>query len=468
MISEKNKRLVNNSIIFTLGNLGSKLITFVMLPFYTARLSQSGYGIADLITTTVSLLTPIISLSIFEAVLRFNMENKYNSKKVISNALWVTLLGGMLLLLCLPLVYVFHINYGSYILLILFGQAVQSLLSQYAKSINRTAIYAKNGILLSFLTAGLNILFMYFFSLGIEGYLLSIVISLAIANYWMFMTLNISANFSFSLIDTTLIKEMFSYSIPLIPNSIAFWINNVANRYFILYFLGQKANGIFAISNKIPTLIGVVNTIFFQAWQISVIKEFEDEDRIENKNAFYSKTFSLYAQLLFIGVSGILLCLKPLMDLLVSSNFSSSWRYVPFLLLSTIYSSFSGFFGQYYIAAKQTKGVFNTTIVGAILNLFLNLILIPMFSLTGASISSAISFFVIWIIRVKDTNRFVKTHIELKKMFINHFLLFLQIACLFLFTNSLKSMFFIQLPLFAVLLGYNCMINKSIFKKLRK
>ncbi|HGF7677259.1 TPA: lipopolysaccharide biosynthesis protein [Enterococcus faecium] len=191
MISDKNKRLINNSIIFTIGNLGSKLITFIMLPFYTARLSESGYGIADLITTTVSLLIPIVSLSIFDAVLRFNMEEKYDSKKVISNALGVTFVSSMVLLICLPLMYLFHINYGFYIVLILIGQIIQSLFSQYAKSMNHTETYAKNGILLSFLTASLNILFMYVFKFGVEGYLLSTVLALAFANSWLFFSLNI-------------------------------------------------------------------------------------------------------------------------------------------------------------------------------------------------------------------------------------------------------------------------------------
>ena len=456
MISDKNKRLINNSIIFTIGNLGSKLITFIMLPFYTARLSESGYGIADLITTTVSLLIPIVSLSIFDAVLRFNMEEKYDSKKVISNALGVTFVSSMVLLICLPLMYLFHINYGFYIVLILIGQIIQSLFSQYTKSMNHTETYAKNGILLSFLTASLNILFMYVFKFGVEGYLLSTVLALAFANSWLFFSLNIKSEFSFSLIDKAFIREMLEYSIPLIPNSVALWINNAANRYFILYFLGRKANGIFAIANKIPMLIGIVNTIFFQAWQISVIEEYESKD----KDSFYSSTFSVYAQILFIGVSGILLCLKPMMSLLTSSNFLSAWRYVPFLLFSVLYSSFSGFFGQYYIASKQTKGIFNTTVIGAIVNLILNFLLIPVLSLTGASISSAMSFLVVWIIRVKDTKRFVNMHIELKKILVNHFFLFLQITLLFSITGNLITIFITQLPIFITMLLYNSKNNK--------
>ncbi|WP_270364556.1 hypothetical protein [Enterococcus malodoratus] len=72
MAQNKYKRLAGNSILFAVGNLGSKLISFFMLPLYTWKLTQSDFGISDLVLSTLSLLLPIISLSVYDAVLRFS------------------------------------------------------------------------------------------------------------------------------------------------------------------------------------------------------------------------------------------------------------------------------------------------------------------------------------------------------------------------------------------------------------
>ncbi|HIB1875152.1 TPA: polysaccharide biosynthesis C-terminal domain-containing protein [Enterococcus faecium] len=100
--------------------------------------------------------------------------------------------------------------------------------------------------------------------------------------------------------------------------------------------------------------------------------------------------------------------------------------------------------------------------IGAIVNLILNFLLIPVLSLTGASISSAMSFLVVWIIRVKDTKRFVNMHIELKKMIVNHIFLLLQITLLFSITSNLITIFFTQLPFFITMLLYNSKNNKLL------
>lgn len=59
----KYKKLVKNSVVFFIGNLGSKVITFLIVPFYTYYLTTAEYGTADLVTTTVNLLVPFAMLA---------------------------------------------------------------------------------------------------------------------------------------------------------------------------------------------------------------------------------------------------------------------------------------------------------------------------------------------------------------------------------------------------------------------
>ncbi|WP_122645538.1 lipopolysaccharide biosynthesis protein [Enterococcus mediterraneensis] len=468
MTENRYKRLASNSLLFLIGNFGSKLITFFMLPIYTAKLSQGEYGISDLVLTTVSLLLPIISLSVFESVLRFSMDPESNKREIFTNAMVVSIIGCMFLLIGIPAILFFNISYGIFVIVILIVQIFQSIFSQYAKAAGYIGVYAINGIILSCLTAFLNIIFLIVIPTGIQGYLFSILLAYIFSNSWLFFKLNLYKEFKISLVNKKLIKDLLFYSIPLIPNSVALWINNVANRYFILYYLGKSANGVFAIANKIPLLLGVINSIFFQAWQMSAIEEFEKKDR----DSFYSNTFSIYSKILFWGVSSIIFILRPMMKILVSVEFVVAWKYVPFLLLSILYSSFSGFLGQYYIASKQTIGVFITTITGAIINIITNFLLIPALGLVGASVSSALSFFVLWLIRIKDTKKFVSTNYDVVNIVGNHLLIVIQILFLFILQDNVFKLLIIEFFLWIISSIHNreilLVVSKLIWRKNKK
>ncbi|WP_270364351.1 oligosaccharide flippase family protein, partial [Enterococcus malodoratus] len=360
--------------------------------------------------------------------LSFSLDRNKDIKEVFSNSMFISMIGVVIMIFSIPLFKICNVDYSIYIISILIAQSFQMLFSQYAKAIDKINIFAVNGIILSFLTAGLNILFLVIFNFGIHGYLLSVLVATIISDIGLWIVLALHKNIDVKKISKKGSKELLKYSIPLIPNGIAWWITNTVSRYFILFFLNTAANGIFAVANKIPSLLNILNTIFFQAWQLSAIEEFNSED----SSNFYSKIFSLYSKFLFIGMSGILLILKPLMNLLVSKEYFISWKFVPFLLLTVIYSSFSSFLGHYYAASKQTMKVFTTTVLGSVISILGNIVLIPMIGLNGAGISSSISFFIIWLIRLKDTKRFVKTSIDVPNLVKNHLFIFIQIAGLYL------------------------------------
>src|SRR5690606_15283274 len=126
-------------------------------------------------------------------------------------------------------------------------------------------------------------------------------------------------------------------------------------------------------------------------WQMSAIEEYESTD----KGNFYSKIFHFLSVIMFVSISLLLLSLKLIMSFLVADNYFDAWKYVPFLLLAAIFSCFSRFLVTNYIAAKKTSGVFKTTVIGAALNIILNILLVPTIGINGAAIGTMVSFLII-------------------------------------------------------------------------
>lgn len=455
------KKLLGNSVIFAIGNLGSKLISIILVPLYTYYLTTSEYGMVDIVTTTSNMLLPIISCCIYDAVLRFVMDKNQDKDKVITNALLIVMIGLFILILLYPVLVFLGILEGllKYMIVILALQAFQAIFSQFVRGIGEIKIYALNGIIMTIVTGIMNIILLINFNLGIDGYLLSIIIGNIASIIFLVFAAKIYKHINIQEYNKHLMKNMLVYSVPLIPNAFMWWIINASSRYFILFFVGAGANGLFAVANKIPSLLSILNTIFFQAWQLSAIEEYDSK----NKSEFYSEVFNYFSMVMFIGASAIIVVLKYIINFSVSNDYFTAWKFVPFLLLGVIFSSFSGFLGTNYIAAKQTAGVFRTSVIGGAVNVLSNIIFVPLIGTNGAGVSTMISFFVIWTLRVYDTKRFINMKLDIKNIFMNLFIISIQIGILY-FEIDIFSEFIIEFLLFLVLL----LINKNLFKPIKK
>ena len=458
------KKLVNNSIIFAVGTLGSKLVSFLLVPLYTYYLTTGEYGTVDLTITTVNMLIPIVSVSAYEAVLRFTMDKNEEPEIILTNSITIALIGFLVSLLFYPLLSYFNVMEGNliYLYVILFAQMIERILAQYTRALEKLKTFAFNGILLTFTTGLLNILFLVYFGMGIVGYYLAIILAYLLSAVFLFFATQSYKGLRFSNNNLSTIKDLVSYAIPMIPNSLMWWLINASSRYFINWFVGISMNGLFAVASRIPSLLNILYTVFNQAWQLSAIEEYENE----NKSEFYTTVFNNVTAFLFLGAFAIIVVIKVVFELLFAQDYFAAWRVVPFLLLGTIFSSFSSYLGTNYVAAKQTKGVFKTSVYGGIISLALNTLFIPTIGVVGAGISSMVSFFIMFLIRYFDTRQFIELKINWWNFFLNVIIIFVQFGIMTIGLNRQIELL-IGVILFVILLYINRTILTS-FSKLIK
>lgn len=417
----------------------------------------------DLLTTTISMLIPIITMSIYDSVLRFVMDKNYDKQAVLVNSFFVILIGISVLLIFHPLLVIIvpFDNYMVYFYFLILIQSINTTLNQFVRAKGLVKLFAANGIINALILLICNIFFLILFSKGIEGYLLSFIIANLFSSLFVYIAGKVFLDFKLKKLNITVLKEMLLYSIPLIPNALMWWIMELSDRYIITFFLGLSANGIYAVASKIPGILNIVNSIFFQAWQMSAIEESESQD----KSVFFSTVFNVFSIAMLVSTSLILTHLKFIIDLILAENYYETWKYIPFLLLAVVFSSFSGFLGTNYIAAKKTFGVFKTSLVGAILNILANFILIPIIGIYGAAIGTIISFIVIWLLRIKDTKMFVNIEINIIKLLLNLLVICTQITLLYL---HLSYEYLFQLGLSLIIIAINFYTIKDLALKIIK
>ena len=176
--------------------------------------------------------------------------------------------------------------------------------------------------------------------------------------------------------------------------------------------MGMAANGIYAVSNKIPSILNAFESIFYQAYQTTAINSLDDEER----NTFYSKIFHNYFVFMMLGYIGILIVSRPVIIFLFDSRYAEAWLYIPPLLAGAVAHAIAANLGSYYVLFYQTKGAFTTSIWGALTNIVLNFLLIPHFGLMAAALTTLTGYIVMFFIRWHDIKKFITIKPDFKKI----------------------------------------------------
>lgn len=462
------RKLGKNIILLTIGNFASKVLSFFLVPFYTAVLSTKEYGTADILTTTINLILPIFSMLIYESVLRFLLDENCDKKQIITIGITVNLLGFIVFLIFSPLCFFISNIKKYYIIFIMYylSSSLYNITSQYIKGIEDVQLFTFGGVLNTFLTILFNIIFLLHFKLGVFGYLSSFILSqLFISLLFIIKGQVLKEILSIKKVDFLLARKMLNYSIPMIPNSLSWWISDSSDKYLITFFKGVSITGLYSVAYKIPTLLTVLTSIFMSAWQISSVENFGTE---ENRK-FFSDIYVKYASCTIILCTGLITFAKIISKFLFSNSFFDAWIFTPVLLLGFVFNSMSAFLGTVYTAAKKTQMLFYSTLIGAFVNIFLNIILIQKYSALGAAIATMLSYFFVWMIRFFNSHKIMKLDINIKGNIISYALLLIQVVlvCLDLQYSFLISIF---INILIVKLNFNLindiylLIKKNIVK----
>ena len=407
----RTKKLAANTVLFAISNFGSKILNFLLVPFYTRVLSTEQYGTTDIIITTVSMLLPFVTVSMADAALRFAMDPEVDSKRAFSSALAVIFAGNAAALGIVPLTIHFLAldGYWFYVYVILFANSLYSLAAQFSRGISKNVQFAAAGVLQTLVLVTSNILLIAVFHFGIEGYLYSLILSYLIPFLFLFFASKLYKYLTPKL-DKKIVVQMVKYALPLIPNTIFWWAMNAMDKYVISFYYGKSLNGLYAVSHKIPTILNTVNIIFFQAWQLSAIEEVRSKDRKE----YYASVFRYLSTFMLWVMSAIMFILRPLFALWTTPEYYDAWKCTPILLFATLFMSFSSFWGSNFIALKKTGGILKSAAIGAAINLGLNFLLIPRFELYGAAAATMVGFLATWLVRVWDSRKEITVSFDLK------------------------------------------------------
>lgn len=453
---DKYKKLAANTLIFAIGTFSSKVLSFLLMPFVTRMLKTGDYGSADLIQQTANVLIPIVFLQINSAALRFALDKEVNKADVFTVGIRTTLKGFVIFLIFAYPMSRIEINdfrLGDYIVLIyafVLISGTRQLCQQFVRGCGHVKTFAIDGIIATATTLIFNLLFLGVFHWGITGYVVAIIASDACSIVFFFVTQKLWRYIKFKGVEKSITHSMLKYSIPLMPTIILWWIINVSDRYMVTYFIGSSENGLYTAASKIPNFVIMFSSIFIDAWQLSAVDEYNNEDTAN----FFTKVFRVYSGGIFAIASALILFCQIFTKILVAKSYYNSWQFVPVLVIATSMSCLVNFLASVYMAEKKSVMAMVTALSGAVANVILNIILIPRMGAIGAAIATVISFAVVFVTRARNTRRYIKIKFKSPLIILEIAILALQ-GIIMLVEQEGTVMYVAEVFLFCVMLVLN-------------
>lgn len=456
-------KLIKDTMLYGVANFGSKMIMFLMLPLYTRYFTPAEYGLWDLVVTTATLLAPFITFELVSAVYRWLLEeNEAENKKSIITTGAVTTLRNLIIfnLLATVVLLFVAVPFGWLALIYINVIVISSFIQQCARGLGFNKLFALIGIIQTVIMVAFILLFIFVFAFRIEAFFYAAIIAGMAVVIYAWKVMRFSQYITFSAYSKTRLKSFLVYSIPIIPGAASWWIMTMSDRYFITVYLGMDMNGIYAVANKIPAILLMINTVFLLAWKDSAILEFGAKD----KDAYYSNVFQHFFRLMATTVICLTLTTKPILALMVADTFYSAWKYIGILLLGTLFNACALFWAAGYHGAKRTNTIFITSLIGAIVNVLFNIIFIKIIGLYAVVLSTFIAFLVTWLIRVFSAKRYFVIKMPYQDMFILTSLMFIAIIVPFIF-NQVGLIVGICLSIL-LFIGYNRKLIRVVWQAL--
>jgi O-antigen/teichoic acid export membrane protein len=403
----KSKTLLKNTLILAVGKISTQLLAFLLLPLYTLHLSPNDYGLVDLITTYIALIVPVVTVQMEMAAFRFlvdSRESEAEKKRVISNIFWIVL---PILAVCLALYMLLTIfvklPYSGLILLNICVTIFSSLLLQFARGLGDNKKFAIASVLTGMATIVATLVFVVAMRQGVMGMLMATAIANATCALYLFAKLDVHRYIDFSLRDRKLQKDILKYSSPLVPNTVSLWVISVSDRTIISTMISVAANGIYAISNKYALIFNSIYSIFSMSWFESASVHINSKDRDKFFSQISNASIWLFGSMGLLIISYIPIAFKYM----VNYRFNEAYMYIPILILAVFFNLIVSQYGAIYIAKKLTRQVMTTSIISAVVNISLTIILIKFIGIYAPAIATAIAYLVMAVYRHYDIKKYV-------------------------------------------------------------
>ena len=404
----RTKEMARNTMILGMGIFVSRILNMITTPFISGYTSDADFGLIDLVTTTIlSFVIPVCALQIEQGIYRFMIDSKENQKQfsnIISSGSFMLLIVTLIISIVTYFIPVtgFEGNFKYLLILYIIIEVIIHTLRAIARGLQMTKVYSFSSIISVLVNFTVLFIGVVYLKWGYIAVIVALTAADVVASIYIIWKTKIWNYLNRSKINIKMSKEILDYSLPFVPNAVAWYINMFSDRILIGMYLGLAANGVYGMAMKIPSIINLLYPAFNLSWIESSIKASNDG----NKKDYYNKIFKQSYALITAGTA-LLIAGSPILFVIFNRNpeLNSAIYSVGILIVASYFYCFSQFFSSFYIVAKDTKKMTGSTLVAAIINIVINLLFLEQYGVIIAAVSTLVSNFSLAAYRYVNVNK---------------------------------------------------------------
>ena len=399
-------------------NLIFSLRGLILIPILTKTLGADAYGIWSVIMVTISLLSPLALLGLTSAMIRFLAAEKDKRKiqEGFYSVIFVVFFAGLILSLIVFLLAdsfaitilkdisaATLIKLASFVILL---QALDLASLEFFRAFGKMKKYSGLMLLQTITEVG----FVAYFVLsgfGLFGAVVSLLISRGIV-------LLIGASFIFKEIGFRLPKfyglgDYLKFGLPLVPTAMLGWITASSDRYLIGFFSSSQMVGIYSAAYNIGAIIGFFGAPL-QIILFPVISKLYEEGKEQEMKTYLAYSLKYFLLFTIPSLFGLSILSRQLLLIMTRPEFVAQGLLIlPIVAMGAIFSGLHGaIFAWILVVAKRTRLIFVLVSFSAVINLFLNILFIPVYGIIAAAITTLIAYVILFSMTIYFSREYIK------------------------------------------------------------
>ena len=419
----KIKLAIKNSFIFSLGNISSKIVGLILLPIITNKINLSEYGGLGIAEATTQVLIAVFSLSLYIALDRWYWDKEYRDKQksMFFTVLIFVVFTSIIMIISFSLflepisILLFDTPNFTYLLMLMLITAGLQIVTQIPATLmklQQKPILFSVSNLIRFI---FNLVFTIYFIVVLDKKVIGIYEGILVGNliYLLILSRYTFKNIEFKL-ELKILREMFNFSAPLILSSIGGVLLTYIDRYSLRALSEYSEIGLYAFGYKIANTIKV---FIVRSSQLALSPmKYKMMDEKGNKR-FYQKSATYLVLIVTFCAIGLSLFSMELIKVVATNHdYWDAYKIVPFISFSIIFIALRNSIGIGLNIAKKTKILASILIGMAVLNLILNIILIPYFDSYGAAFATLLTHLIFFIVHYKISQKHYYVPYEINKI----------------------------------------------------
>lgn len=397
---KKFKLFIENFLVYGFGGIISKIVPLLMVPIVTRLMPNSDYyGISDLSNTIVNFCSSLAVMGMYDAMYRmfFEKDDEYYKKRICSTALCFTLITSLVIFFLMLLLreYISQYFFGNkkyaYVVYIsamatLVG-STNSIISAPTRMQNKRKVFLITNTLSPLLSYSISI------PMLLSGhYVIALPVAAVVSGIAMEVTFGILNQewFCFGNFDWNLLGELLVIAIPLLPNFLIYWVFNSCDKVMIANMIGIGAAGIYSVGSKLGNASQLIYTAFAGGWQYFAFSTMKEKDQVKAT----SNIFEYLGIISFICSTFVFALSSPIYNLLFDGEYVNGYIVAPYLFLAPLLQMLFQVACNQFLVVKTTWPNMLILFGGAIANIVINYLLIPILGIEGAAIATLVGYIV--------------------------------------------------------------------------